>query len=353
MRNSKLFACIWILVLGFLTGCQQNQQGSQEQVSSSLDLFAMDTYVNLKVYCEDTATAQAALQAGEVLIQDMEHRFSVTDPDSDVSRINQNAGNFTEISSDTENLIQTALAIGAESNGALDISVYPVLKEWGFTTQEYKIPEEETLRDLLDLVDYTQISLEDHQVRIPEHTQIDLGAVAKGYIGDQLMALFQEYGAESAVISLGGNVQALGAKPDGSAWNVAVVNPLSPSENMGILQIINQAVITSGNYERYFIGEDHQKYWHIIDPSDGFPADNGLVSVTVIGENGLLCDALSTTLFILGTEQAVSYWQESENPFDMILVTETGTILITEDISESFENLSTFPVEVIFHDEAS
>ena len=78
-----------------------------------------------------------------------------------------------------------------------------------------------------------------------------------------------------------------------------------------------------------------------------------MISVTVIGENGLLCDALSTTLFILGTEQAVSYWQESENPFDMILVTETGTILITEDISESFENLSTFPVEVISHDEAS
>ncbi|MDE6657551.1 MAG: FAD:protein FMN transferase, partial [Oscillospiraceae bacterium] len=340
-----------ILIILLYSGCQRQEETS-EQVLSSRDIFAMDTYMNLKIYCDNSETAQEALQAGENLIQDLENKFSVTNPDSDISFINQSAGTPVQVSSDTVNLLETACTIGNASNGALDISIYPVLKAWGFTTQNYQIPDENLLKNLLNSVDYTKISIENNFIQIPEDFQIDVGALAKGYTSDKLIALFQEYGTESAVINLGGNVQTLGTKPDGSFWNVAVVNPFSPSENMCILQIADKAVITSGNYERYFIGEDDNIYWHIIDPADGYPANNGLISVTIIGESGLLCDALSTAIFIMGTEQAISYWRLANN-FDMILVTDTGEIFITETIADSFQNISSLPVEVIFYDEAS
>ncbi|MBE6876682.1 MAG: FAD:protein FMN transferase [Ruminococcus sp.] len=178
---------------------------------------------------------------------------------------------------------------------------------------------------------------------------MDFGSLAKGYTSDRLMQLFKENGAESAIVNLGGNVQTLGTKPDGSPWSVGIVNPLSPAENLCIVKIENQAVITSGNYERYFVGDDGKTYWHIIDPKDGYPADNGLISVTVIGESGLLCDALSTALFAEGTEQAVQHYQASDD-FEMILVTDDGKILLSEGIQDNFQNISTLPVEVIPHE---
>lgn len=345
MRLKKYLSCLCIPLILLCSGCQQQAEKS-EQVLCSRDIFAMDTYMNLKIYCDDSSNGQEALQAGENLIQDLENKFSVTNLNSDISAINQSAGTPVQVSYDTINLLETALTIGNASNGALDISIYPVLKEWGFTTQDYKIPDNIILENLLQHVDYTQIFIENNLVQIPEEFQIDVGSLAKGYTSDKLISLFQEYGAESAVINLGGNVQTLGAKPDGSFWSIAVVNPFSSSENMCILQIADKAVITSGNYERYFVGEDGNIYWHIIDPTDGYPANNGLISVTIIGESGLVCDALSTAIFIMGTEQAISYWK-TENNFDMILVTDTGKILITETIADNFQNISSLPVEII------
>ena len=340
-----------VLLMCLLCGCSadtavtpQNPESSDTPAVS--DLFAMDTYMNLKVWCDNGETV---LKDGARLIQNLEQTLSVTSPESDTSRINQNAGSPVEITEDTSILIQEALQIGEDSHGALDITVYPVLKAWGFTTQEYQIPDDDTIRNLLTHVDYTQIQLNGNLVTIPEHAELDFGSLAKGYTSDRLMQLFKENGAESAIVNLGGNVQTLGAKPDGSKWSVGIVNPLSPAENLCILKIENQAVITSGNYERYFVGDDGKTYWHIIDPKDGYPADNGLISVTVIGESGLLCDALSTALFAEGTEQAVQHYQSSDN-FEMVLVTEDGRILLSEGMQENFQNISSLPVEVIRHE---
>jgi thiamine biosynthesis lipoprotein len=118
---------------------------------------------------------------------------------------------------------------------------------------------------------------------------------------------------------------------------------------MCVLEIENKAVITSGNYERYFTDDEGNMYWHIIDKNDGYPADNGLVSVTIIGEDGLHCDALSTALFVEGTENAVAHWRQS-NDFEMILVTDDNRIIISDGIQDSFTNQSTMPVEVVTHE---
>ncbi len=349
MKNKKFF--VFVLSCLLLCGCtpaeeQTSHKTSEVSEPAVRDLFAMDTYMNLKVWCTDGDTV---LDESAVLISDLENLLSVTNPESDTSRINQNAGSPVEIAQDTANLIQEAIQIGSDSDGALDITVYPVLKAWGFTTQEYQIPDAQKIQDLLKSVDYQKIKLNQNTVEIPADMQIDFGSLAKGYTSDKLMELFKTHGAESAIVSLGGNVQALGRKQDGSLWSVGVVNPLAPDENMCILKIENQAVITSGNYERYFTGEDGRNYWHIIDPKDGYPADNGLISVTVVGESGLLCDALSTALFAEGTERAVMHYQKSDN-FEMVLVTDDGKILISEGIADNFENISNFPVEVVTHE---
>jgi len=351
------FFCLLVCCLS-LCGCAENSVAVPEPVQEAtvssesettapvsdpavVDLFAMDTYMNLKAWCD-----KSVVNEGVSLIESLESTLSVTSPDSDTSHINQSNGTPVTVSEDTVKLIQTALKIGEESSGALDITVYPVLKEWGFTTQDYKIPDADTLSELLSRVDDAQIQLNGSSVTLPEGYALDFGSLAKGYTSDRLMQLFRENGAQSAIVNLGGNVQTLGCKPDGSLWTVAVTNPFSISENLCIFKVENKAVITSGNYERFFTGEDGKNYWHIIDPSDGYPADNGLVSVTVVGESGLLCDALSTALFVEGTDKAIAHWKKSDD-FEIILVTDDQRILVSENLTDTFQNTSSLPVEVI------
>lgn len=328
-----------LLLCAMLAACSSSTEPPE---TCQLDLFAMDTYMNLKIADRQ---GDALLELASERITELEHTFSVTLPDSDVARINAAGGAPVDIGSDTAAVLRKALEIGAESGGALDVTIYPVLQEWGFTTEELHVPAPEKLEALLPLVDYTQIEIIGNTVTLPEGTQLDLGALAKGYTSDAVISVFRENGADSAIISLGGNVQALGKKPDGSLWTVGVADPFSPSETMCSLQIDDQAVVTSGNYERYF-EEDGERYWHILDSKDGYPADNGLVSVTVVGDSGLTCDALSTALFVEGTEGAAAHWKHIGG-FEMICVTQDGTILLSEGLQDSFTNLSDMPVEVI------
>lgn len=130
-------------------------------------------------------------------------------------------------------------------------------------------------------------------------------------------------------------MQVIGTKPDGSRWRLGLRNPFDTEGYLGVLEIADAAVVTSGSYERYFIGEDGKRYGHIIDPSTGYPVENGLASVTVVAKEGKLGDALSTSLFIMGREKAETYWRE-HGDFDMILITDEGELYITEGIADSF-----------------
>lgn len=328
-------------MLILLTGCSGKINNSSEKHERGI--FAMDTYMNLTAYGDN---AETALDIASERITEIESLLSVTSENSDIWCINNSDGNPACVSDDTAEIISKAIEYGKLTDGSLDITIYPVLKEWGFTTGDYKVPDDETIENLLENVDYNNIVLNDNTVSIPENYQLDLGALAKGYTGDEVIAEIRENGVESAIISLGGNVQALGLKPDGSKWKVAVRNPLSPDTDMCIIETDDKAVITSGNYERFFTGDDGKIYCHIIDPADGFPADNGLVSVTIIGESGIMCDALSTALFIMGIDGAEDYWQKNGG-FDMILVTDDGRIIYTDGLAESFKNISGMPAEVI------
>ena len=163
---------------------------------------------------------------------------------------------------------------------------------------------------------------------------MDLGALGKGWAGDEAIAVLRKYGVSSALLDLGGNVQALGSKADGSAWRVGIVMP-EDQTNFCVLDVRDAAVVTSGNYERFFTADDGAVYGHILDPRTGAPVENGLKSVTVIGAEGKKCDALSTALFVMGRDAAIEHWR-TYGDFDMVLLTEENEVYITEGLRDGF-----------------
>lgn len=323
----RFLGCLMAVLL--LVGCSGRETGVTDSAeSNSITVFAMDTVMELTAY----GGSDALLREAEQRILDLEGLLSVTDEQSELYALNRDGE--AQLSADTEALMEQALDMCRKTNGALDLSIYPVLRAWGFTTGSYQIPEEEELAALLSAVDHSRITVQDGTASIPEGMEVDLGSVAKGYTGDQVTKLLRENGVTSALLNLGGNVQVIGGKPDGSDWRVAVQDPESDGY-LGVLELRDKAAITSGGYERYFTGEDGQVYWHIIDPADGHPAHSGLISVTVIGDSGTVCDALSTALFVMGLENAAEYWRQNGN-FEAVFVSEDGSVSITAGLRDCF-----------------
>ena len=295
----------------------------------------MDTIMELQAYGNDQVLAEA-----ETMIRDIEKKVSVTDEESEISVLNRKGQ--AELSDVTADLLSGALEICKETEGALDISIYPVLKAWGFTTGEYQVPSEKELTDLLQNVDYKKVSLDKDSASIEPGMQIDLGSVTKGYTSGKIADYFRQQGVTSALINLGGNVQCIGAKPNGENWKVAIKSPYKESKSgvFAVIETKDKAIITSGGYERYF-EENGETYWHILDPKTGKPAKNGLISVTVIGEDGLMCDGLSTALVVKGLDEATEYWKDHEG-FDAVFITEDGNVFVTEGIASSFSLTSEY-----------
>ena len=224
------------------------------------------------------------------------------------------------------------------TDGALDISVYPIVRAWGFTTEEYQVPEETEIESLLPLVDYTKIQYDTAtgNVSIPKGMTIDLGSIAKGYGGQLAAQLLREKGVTSALLNLGGNVQTIGSKPDGSPWQVGIQDSTGDTPMM-VLSVSDQAVITSGGYERYF-EQDGKTYWHIMDPSTGYPAKSGVTGVTVVCDTGLEADALSTACFVLGVEKGAQLLKTYG--VDGLFVDEEHHVYLTEGMKERFSLLA-------------
>lgn len=293
--------------------------------------FAMDTYMTFTAYGTD---AEPAILAAEDKIRELEELWSVTDKNSDVYAVNHSSGQTVTVDWKTAELLSFALDMAEETNGALEPTIYPVLTAWGFTTGENRVPAETELAELLEKVGYDKVELNNDQIQMEPGGMIDLGAVGKGYAGDEAAQILRERGITAALLDIGGNIQAIGTKPDGSDWRVGLKDPFSGGV-LGIIQVSDVAVVTSGNYERFFIGEDGKVYGHIIDPATGHPVENGIASVSVIASEGKLCDALSTALFVMGLENAQDYWRQHRN-YEMILIMEDGDIYLTEGIRDSF-----------------
>ena len=326
----SLFLCVIIL----LPGCAASEEKKTER-----EIFAMDTIMNLTFYGEN---GEQAMTAAVSEIQQLEKTLSVTKADSEISKINAAGGKKVTVSKETYDLLSACIQYGNDTDGLFDISIYPLVKLWGFTTEKYHVPDKAERDAVIKKIDYKKIELlSDYQVRIPSGMAIDLGAAAKGYLSQKIIDLCKEKKVISCILSLGGNVQTLNTRPDGKPWQIGIQNPNGQQGSLlAVLSVENKAVITSGGYERYF-EEDGNTYIHILNPKTGYPADSGLVSVSVISENGMLADALSTSLYLMGEEQAAGYWRTHADEFDMILETEDGTLYVTEGISQEIQTDNT------------
>lgn len=330
--NKKCFGILIITMLSgvFLTACRESDT-SVGQEAVKREFLAMDTYMTLTAYGDG---AEQALEKAEKEIKTLEAEWSVTEKDSEIYKINHNNADAVDVSKETSDVLRFALDMSKKTDGALDPTIYPVLTAWGFTTDNYRVPDEKEIQTLLGHVGYENVEVNGQSVRIPEGMELDLGAVGKGYAGDLAAELIEEAGINSALLSIGGNIQAVGSKPDGSDWRLAIQNPYGDGE-AGILEISDCAVVTSGNYERYFTADDGTTYGHIIDPKTGYPVDNGLASVTIITKEGKKGDALSTAMFVKGIDGASEYWRTHQD-FNMIMMTDDKELYITEGIEEKF-----------------
>ncbi|MCR5685867.1 MAG: FAD:protein FMN transferase [Lachnospiraceae bacterium] len=311
--------------------------------------FAMDTIMELTIYESRNADSpesydgddpgKVMMDEAQKIICDLEGRISVTDPESVIHKLN--SGMEVPIDEATRKLLSRAVGMCELTGGNLDISIYPLVRLWGFTTGEYRIPSSDQIREALENVGYEALTemiasaaVQDASV-LPDGMQIDLGAVAKGYAAEKLKSHFVSKGVKSGVISLGGNILVIGKKPDGSKWRIAIADPYGDGF-AGTVSVFDRSVVTSGVYERYF--EDNgRRYSHIIDPSTGCPVDNKVMSVTVIGDDGMYCDALSTALTIMGEDAAADYWRLRGRDFEFILINSDHKMIVTGGLKDIFK----------------
>lgn len=324
-----------------VTSSELTSENASDDAEAVRDVFAMDTYMTVKAY---GSNGDAAVDAAVDEINRLDALLSTGKKDSEIGQINANNGG--QLSEDGAILMERSLELYKSTNGAFDVAIYPVMKAWGFTDGNYQVPDADTLKATLELVDPSLIDYDKETSTVSfkkDGVQIDLGGIAKGYTSSRIMDIYKEKGVTSGLVNLGGNAQVFGTKPDGSLWRVAVQSPDSEDEYLGVLETKDKAIITSGGYERYF-EKDGVTYHHIIDPSTGYPADNGLISVTIVSADGTLADGLSTSLFVMGKDKATDYWKAHSDEFDMILLTDDEKLYVSEGIKDSFTSDREFEI---------
>ncbi len=283
-------------------------------------------------------------------IQEIEQRMSVTIADSDISKINDAAGkDAIKVNSDTFYVIQKAIQYGELIRGYFDISILPIVKLWDISGDSPRIPDKEELQQILPLVDYKKIILDEQDQTVfleQEGMAIDLGGIAKGYVGDEVVRILKEHGVTNALINLGGNIAVINGKEDGSPWRIGIQNPRLDDDNekrghVAALPTTGNSIVTSGDYERYMVEvfqQTGERYHHIFDTSTGYPAQNGLISVTIVTESGIDADALSTSLFVMGLEQGLKLANELEG-IEAMFITEDKAIYLSEGLKDQISSV--------------
>lgn len=334
-RVNKIISLFLVLIcLISLTSC-----GKQDRLYSK-DAFLMGTIINLKYYGKN---GEKALEESIKIIENIENSMSLTLKDSDINKINKEAQNSPiELNDDMYNVIERALYYSKLSDGSLDISVRPVDKLWAIGTENERVPDKSEIKNNLKYVGYENIELHKENKSISfkkDNMEIDLGAIAKGYTADKLVDILKKYKVERALINLGGNLYIYGGKENGDSLNIGIQDPKKDKgEYFATLRIKDKSVVTSGNYERYF-EKDGKRYHHIIDPKTGYPAENGLISTTIISDKSMDGDALSTATYVLGLEKSIKLINSLEN-VDAVFVTSDKKVYTTKGLNKENFNLS-------------
>ena len=308
--------------------------------SKEVMIFAMDTEMTLRAYGKNR---EQGISAATSIIYSMDNMLDPEKTNSKVYEINHANGKEILVSGQIAKMVETAKDVYEKSDGALDITLYPLIKRWAIHDGKGYVPSDAEIwadinRRCFDDVILTAFPASgSYTLIVPPNGEISFAAIAKGCAADYAIEAMKNAGVESGIVSLGGNVQTLGLKPDGHKWEIAIQDPNNPSAYLGVLSIGEAAVVTSGSYQRYFTDVNGKTYHHIFKPNTGYPVTNMLTSVTVVCDDGTLADCLSTALYVIGETAAINYWRNyGKGSFELIMVDIDNTVIATSGLIEQF-----------------
>jgi thiamine biosynthesis lipoprotein len=310
-------------------------------------IYGMGTVISSKVFGEQ---AKEALKAAEEEVVRLEGLLSRFLPESEISRINNSAGIcYEKISSETYEVLLRADEYSKCCPGCFDVTVAPLIDLWRNARGTAKPPDKSVIKRILSQVDYTNLIINpcEKAVFLKSAGQfLDLGGIGKGFAADLILKVFKKYEVSSAFTNFGGNVAAIGTKPDGSPWRIGIQHPRNENSIIGVVAIVNQSVVTSGDYQQYFIGNNNKRYHHILNPSTGYPSESGLVSATIIADSSVAADALSTILFIAGMNKGIELLKSFPET-EAILIDKDLQVYITQGLKECFQTVERVKINIL------
>lgn len=342
MRNRRLLAVFSLLVVLTLViaGCSGNQK---EEAKVNKDPYSkqellLGTYVQIRIYDDGK---EDVLDKAFDRIKELGDKITVNEEGSEVDAINEKAGiEPVKVSDDVYTLLKRAYEYSEDSSGGFDMAIGPITQLWHIGFDDARKPEQEEIDQALKLVDYHKVVLDDKEKTAyleEKGMQLDLGAIAKGYITDEVVKVLKDNGVTTAIIDLGGNVYVLGHSPRGEDedWNVGIQDPNKARNTViGTVKERNKTLVTSGIYERY-LKVNGETYHHLFDPKTGYPFDNDIAGVTIITNKSIDGDGLSTAVFSMGVKNGLEYVEGLED-VDAIFVTKEDKVYVSKDIEDTF-----------------
>lgn len=326
-------------VLFFLSAC-----GSESKINTQAyndTEFLMGTYVSLSIFDDGK---ELVLEQGFAEVRDLADRITGETMESEISKINSAAGKEpVVVSEEVYELIKIAADYSDTLDGQFNYAIGPITNLWRIGFDDARKPSQEEIDDALQRVDFNKVSFNDNDrsVYLEEAgMELDLGAIAKGYITDKVKDLFEAEGVTTAIIDLGGNVYVMGASPvrEGDVWNVGIQDPFAErGESIGSTEQSNRSIVTSGIYER-FLEVDDKVYHHLMNPKTGYPFDNEIAGVSIISETSVDGDATSTLVFALGIEEGLEYVNGRED-IEAVFVSKDKEVYLSDGLKDNFQLL--------------
>lgn len=318
-------------------GVRTDKTKEPGEVKYSLTEEHFGTILTITLYGSDEEKLKEITEKSFDECERLENIFSAKLSDSELSRLNEHAAlEPVEVSDELMYLLKEALEYNKLSDGALDMSIGRLVNMWGIGTENERVPDTEELKPYINADGCSSIIIDDKNSTVffnSDLVTIDLGAIAKGYAADCIKQyICDNMESPYGILDFGGNIMTIGQKADGSPWNIGITNPKSPSQVYGVVSVKDMCVVTSGNYERYFI-ENGVRYHHILNPFTGYPADTGIISSTIIGDNSMMCDALSTACYILGVDKSLELIDSMEG-VEAVFIDNDGKAHTSKGISK-------------------
>ncbi len=327
MRKVIILPLIMILLVSCSLGKHEPKSDNR---------FLLDTICIITLY---NGEEQKIFNDAFDIIEKEEQIFSLQKDESNLSEINMNAGvKPTIVPENIFNILEVSKYYSKITDGAFDPTIAPLVKLWAIGEDKTETPPlSKEISSRRNLVDSRNLLLQDNNsVFLSEkEMMIDLGGIAKGYIADRVKDYLVLKGVQRAIIDLGGNIVVIGSKADNKPWNIGVRNPFEPPGNyFGVISVVDKTVVTSGIYERFFISNGI-RYHHILDPETGYPVVNNLASVTIISDNSVDADALSTSLFILGVDKGLDLIEQIDGS-EAIFATKDNKVIYSSGAKDLF-----------------